>query len=137
MNHLLPAKAAGDRNVLILLAERREIYELVFTILFFNNHNRIISQAATEVTGKLRKNSHNTEARKIEDHKNWDGKLNYIKAGFMACRGKAIAADYVEPDMTDDITAVVTSLGSKLKNRDGFRRIIDLVGDEIAAPEDI
>lgn len=66
---------------------------------------------------------YNTEARKIEDHKNWDGKLNYIKAGFMACRGKAIAADYVEPDMTDDITAVVTSLGSKLKNRDGFRRI--------------
>ncbi|MCI7145533.1 MAG: NAD(P)H-dependent oxidoreductase [Clostridiales bacterium] len=107
---------------------------------------------------------YNTEARKIEDHKNWDGKLNYMKAGFMACRGKAIPADYVEPDMSDDIvvvfplwagtmppgvktfvesvgreniTAVVTSLGSKLKNRDGFRRIIDLVGDEIAAPEDI
>lgn len=93
---------------------------------------------------------YNTEARKIEDHKNWDGKLNYMKAGFMACRGKAIPADYVEPDMSDDIvvvfplwagtmppgvktfvesvgreniTAVVTSLGSKLKNRDGFRRI--------------
>ncbi len=107
---------------------------------------------------------HNTTARKIDDHRNWEGKLNYIKAGFMACRGSKIPADYIEPDLSDDIvvvfplwagtmppgvktfvesvgreniTAVVTSLGSTLKNRDGFRRIIDLVGDEIAAPEDI
>ncbi len=32
--------------------------------------------------------------------------------------------------------AVVTSLGSVLKQREGFKRVIDLVGKEISVPED-
>lgn len=78
--------------------------------------------------------------------------------------GKGIPADYEKPGTNDDIvvvfplwagtmppavktfaddiggdkiTAVVTSLGSKLRNRDAFKKIYDLVGDDIKAPEDL
>lgn len=105
---------------------------------------------------------YHTTARIIDDHKNWGGKVNYIKAGAMALSGKAIPADYVEPDITDNIivvfplwagtmppgiktfvetvgkeniTAVITSLGSTMKQRDGFKKIIDLVGKDITAPD--
>ncbi|MDY4971708.1 MAG: flavodoxin [Lachnospiraceae bacterium] len=105
---------------------------------------------------------YHTTARKIDDHKNWNGKLNYMKAGAMALSGKTIPADYIEPDMDDKIvvvfplwagtmppgvrtfaekvgkekiTAVITSLGSTIKQRDGFKKIIDLVGTEITAPD--
>lgn len=105
---------------------------------------------------------HNTEARMIDDHKNWDGKVNYMKAAMMALFGKNLPADYAAPDLNDEIvvvfplwagamppcvktfaetvgkeniTAVVTSLGSTLKKREGFKRIFDLVGEEITAPE--
>ncbi|MGN0353846.1 MAG: flavodoxin family protein [Muricoprocola sp.] len=103
-----------------------------------------------------------TVARKIEDHKKWDGKVNYMKAGAMALSGKTIPVDYMEPDPDDkivvvfplwagtmppgvktfveavgkeNITAVITSLGSTMKQRDGFKKIIDLVGKDISAPE--
>lgn len=103
-------------------------------------------------------------ARRISDNKNWDGKINYMKAGAMAMSGKTIPVTYEKPEMTDDIvvvfplwagamppgvktfakevgkekiTAVVTSLGSTLKNRDGFKKVIDLVGKEISAPEEL
>lgn len=105
---------------------------------------------------------YHTTARMIDDHRNWKGKVNYIKAGAMACSGKAIPADYMKPDMTDkiiavfplwagtmppavrtfvqavgkeNITAIITSLGSKLKQRDGFKKIIDLVGRDITVPD--
>lgn len=105
---------------------------------------------------------YNTTARKIDDFRKWDGKLNYLKAGAMAMSGKSILAGYIEPDYDDDIvvvfplwagtmppgvrmfvesvgkeniTAVITSLGSTMKKRDGFKKIIDLVGDDISAPE--
>lgn len=101
-------------------------------------------------------------ARIIDDDMNWDGKINYMKAGAMAMSGKTLPVKYVKPDMTDDIivvfplwagamppgvktfaeevgqekiTAIVTSLGSTLKERDGFKKVIDLVGKEISAPE--
>ena len=104
----------------------------------------------------------NTEARIIDDHRNWSGKVNYIKAGAMALSGKTIPVDYIEPDADDEIivvfplwagtmppgvktfadkvgkekiTAVVTSLGSTMKQRDGFKKIIDLVGEDITAPD--
>ncbi|MEG1433316.1 MULTISPECIES: flavodoxin [Eubacterium] len=103
-----------------------------------------------------------TTARMIDDHKNWDGKVNYMKAGAMALSGKTIPVDYLEPDMTDkiivvfplwagtmppgiksfvetvgkeNITAIVTSLGSTMKQRDGFKKIIDLVGENITLPD--
>ena len=104
---------------------------------------------------------YHTAARVIDDHRNWGGAVNYIKAGAMALSGKAIPTDYMEPDMADsivvvfplwagtmppgvrkfvetvgkeNITAVITSLGSTMKQRDGFKKIIDLVGKDITAP---
>lgn len=104
----------------------------------------------------------NTEARIIDDHRNWSGKVNYIKAGAMALSGKTIPVDYIEPDADDEIivvfplwagtmppgvktfvdkvgkekiTAVVNSLGSTMKQRDEFKKIIDLVGEDITAPD--
>ena len=106
---------------------------------------------------------HHITARVIEDHKNWAGKINYLKAGAMAFSGRSVPAEYDSPDLQDDIvvvfplwagamppavktfveavgrehiTAVVTSLGSVLKQRDGFKKVIDLVGKEIAVPDD-
>lgn len=100
----------------------------------------------------------------IDDNKDWDGKINYMKAGAIALSGKTIPVTYEKPDMTDDITvvfplwagamppgvktfveevgqekitAVVTSLGSTLKKRNGFKKVIDLVGKEILAPEEL
>ena len=105
-----------------------------------------------------------TTARKIDDHKNWNGKVNYMKAGMMALIGKTIPVDYIEPDITDkiiivfplwagtmppgvkkfvktvgkeNITAIVTSLGSTLKQRDGYKKVIDLVGNNLTVPETI
>lgn len=100
----------------------------------------------------------------IDDSKNWNGKINYMKAGAMAMSEKNIPVTYLKPDMTDDITvvfplwagamppgvktfaeevgqdkitAVVTSLGSMLKKRNEFKKVIDLVGREISAPEEL
>lgn len=107
---------------------------------------------------------YNTKARKIDDHKDWSGKINYMKAGAAAMSGKSIPADYEKPDINepivvvfplwagtmppavrtfteeaggDRITAVVTSLGSKLNKRDTFKKVYDLVGNDIEAPKDI
>lgn len=107
---------------------------------------------------------YHTTARIIDDHRNWNGKVNYLKAGAMACSGKKIPADYIEPDMNDkiivvfplwagtmppgvrtfvqavgkeNITAIITSLGSRMKQRDGFKKIIDLVGKDITAPDTV
>ena len=104
---------------------------------------------------------YHTAARVIDDHRKWGGAVNYIKAGAMALSGKAIPTDYMEPDMADsivvvfplwagtmppgvrkfvetvgkeNITAVITSLGSTMKQRDGFKKIIDLVGKDITVP---
>lgn len=105
---------------------------------------------------------YHTTARIIDDHKNWNGKVNYMKAGAMALSGITIPVDYIEPVLTDkiivvfplwagtmppgvkkfvetvgkeNITAIITSLGSTMKQRDGFKNIIDLVGKDITAPE--
>lgn len=88
--------------------------------------------------------------------------MNYIKAGAMALSGKTVPVDYTQPDIADKIvvvfplwagtmppgirrfvetvgkehiTAVITSLGSTMKQRDGFKKIIDLVGKDITAPD--
>lgn len=103
-------------------------------------------------------------ARMIDDNKEWGGKINYVKAGAMALSEKTIPVTYVKPDLTDDITvvfplwagtmppgvktfaeevgqekitAIVTSLGSTLNNRNGFKKVIALVGKEISAPEEL
>ena len=100
----------------------------------------------------------------ITDGKNWSGILGYLRAGFAALRGKSLPAVYKAPTETEpvllvfpiwaggfppavrtfvqevgrtQITALVTSLGSTLKDRDGFVKIIDLVGKDISAPEEL
>lgn len=127
-------------------------------IYYFSRTGR--SQAIAQQLAKR----YHTQARLIDDHKNWDGKVNYMKAGAMAISGKGIPADYIKPDMSDDIvvvfplwagtmppgvrtfveavgkeniTAIITSLGSTMKQRDGFKKIIDLVGKEITAPDQV
>lgn len=107
---------------------------------------------------------YHVESRIIDDHKNWEGKVNYAKAGAMSLFGKKIPADYIEPDLSDEIIvvfplwagtmppgvktfvelvgkeniiAIITSLGSTMKQRDGFKKVIDLVGKDITAPDDV
>lgn len=105
-----------------------------------------------------------TTARCIDDHKNWQGKFNYMKAAIMAMGRKAPKVDYQKPDGNNEIAVVfplwagklppavksfaneigreklicvVTSMGSKLTDRDGFAKVIDLVGESISAPEEL
>ena len=49
---------------------------------------------------------HGTKARQIDDHKDWSGKINYMKAGAAAMGGKGIPADYEKPGTNDDIVVV-------------------------------
>lgn len=103
-----------------------------------------------------------TAARCIDDHKNWQGKVNYIKAAAAAMGRETPTVDYQAPDLAEQIAVVcplwagnlppavktfakevgrekliciVTSLGSKLADREGFAKVIDLVGAPITAPE--
>ena len=132
--------------------------EAVMQVYYFTRTGR-----SREIAEQIASRYHTT-ARKIDDHKDWSGKVNYMKAGFISLSGKAIPVDYAEPDMSDGIvvvfplwagtmppgvktfveavgkekiTAVVTSLGSTMKQRDGFRKIIDLVGENITAPDSL
>ena len=100
----------------------------------------------------------------IQDGKNWSGGWGYVKAAVAALRGKGLPAQYQAPDQESDVVvsfpvwagklppavktfcqevgrgriiAVPTSLGSKLTDREGFKKIVDLVGDEVRAPEDL
>ena len=87
-----------------------------------------------------------------------------MKAGYFSASGKSLPATYhsPEPEGTvalvfpvcagtfppavrtfidqvgrERIVCIPTSLGSKLKDRDGFARVIDLVGKTISAPEEL
>lgn len=102
------------------------------------------------------------QARQIADGKDWSGAMGWLKAGGMSATKQALPAAYpklgtgeraavVFPIWADtfppavrtfvnevgreNLICVPTSLGSKLKDRDGFIKIIDLVGKEISAPE--
>lgn len=103
-------------------------------------------------------------AQKIDDGKSWAGAIGFIKAGFMSVNKKEMPASYAQPDAHEPIilvfpvwadtfppavktfidtvgrsriTAVPTSLSSTIKDRAGFAKVIDLVGKEISAPEDL
>ena len=107
---------------------------------------------------------HGVTARRIDDSKSWAGAAGYIRAGFLSMRKKGLPARYLEPAADEPIilvfpvwagtfppavktfidavgrgriTAVPTSLGSTIKDRAGFSKVIDLVGKEIFAPEDL
>ena len=127
-------------------------------IYYFSRSGR-----SKEIAEQLASRYH-VKPRIIDDHKNWDGKVNYMKAGAMALGGKKIPVSYQEPDRSEEIivvfplwagtlppgvktfvetvgkeniTAIVTSLGSTMKQRDGFKKVIDLVGKNITAPDHI
>ena len=106
--------------------------------------------------------TYGTEARPIKDGKNWNGPLGYIRAGAAALSKKESPAAY-EPLKEGEEAAVVfpvwagklppavrffvrragrqrliavpTSLGSELKDREGFQKVIDLVGKDLTPPE--
>lgn len=107
---------------------------------------------------------YNTTALKIEDHIDWDGAKNYKKATWMSLVHKSVPIAYQKPNSNDEIVVVfplwagtlppairtfvkevgasrliviVTSLGSKLKRRKKFKKVIDLVGEEISLPKEI
>ena len=96
-------------------------------IYYFSRTGRS-KKIAEELAGRF-----GVTARMIDDNREWGGKINYVKAGAMPPGVKT----FTEEVGREKITAVVTSLGSTLKNRDGFKNVIDLVGKEISAPEEL
>ena len=44
---------------------------------------------------------------------------------------------FVETVGKENITAIITSLGSTIKQREGFKNIIDLEGEDISATEEL
>ncbi len=101
---------------------------------------------------------YNTTARAITDNENWNGVIGFIKGGAKASKKETTPITYDKPQATGDIVlvfplwaagyppavqsfiddngreriiAIPTSLGTKLKSRDGFKKVIDLVGKEI------
>lgn len=96
----------------------------------------------------------------IKDSKNWDGAFGFLKGGASAMKKESIEVSYNEVNSSGNIILVFpiwagtfppavktflaenpsrekivlipTSLGTKLKDRDGFRQIIDLVGKDIS-----
>lgn len=54
-------------------------------------------------------------------------------AGTMPTRIKT----FVKTLDRENITAIVTSLGSAIKRRDGFKKVMDLVGEDIVASNDV
>lgn len=108
------------------------------------------------------KEKYNLEINEITDDENWKGALNYIKAGAMSCKKQKIKAKYkkilekediilifpvwagsfpptirtfIEENNRENIIAIPTSLGTKFKDRQGFKKVYDLIGKEIKAPE--
>lgn len=105
-----------------------------------------------------------TKAKSIVDGKNWSGVFGYLNAGRMSAMGKRLPASYqktgesgpvavvfpvwaggfppavrtfVEEMGRGRLIAIPTSLGSTLKDRQGFLRVIDLVGKTIVAPKSL
>lgn len=105
-----------------------------------------------------------TKAQEIADDVDWQGAIGYLKAGYKAFRGEDLPVRYNKPAADEELILVFpvwagtfppairtflakegrtkvicmpTSIGSKLKDRDGFLKVIDLMGQTISAPESI
>ena len=105
-----------------------------------------------------------TKAQEIADDVNWQGAMGYLKAGYESfkketrpARQNKPAADeelilvfpvwagtfppavrsFLEREGRTKVICMPTSIGSKLKDRDGFVKVIDLVGKTITTPESI
>ena len=105
-----------------------------------------------------------TKAQEIADDVNWQGAMGYLKAGYESFKKETRPARYNKPVADEELILVFpvwagtfppavrsflemegrakvicmpTSIGSKLKDRDGFVKVIDLVGKTITTPESI
>ena len=105
-----------------------------------------------------------TKAQEIADDVNWQGAMGYLKAGYESFKKETRPARYNKPAFDEELILVFpvwagtfppavrsfleregrtkvicmpTSIGSKLKDRDGFVKVIDLVGKTITTPESI
>lgn len=103
-------------------------------------------------------------AERIDDGVSWAGPWSFIKASYMAAKGKTLSITYQKPVEGEQIVLVFpiwadsfppavraflnevgrgniicipTSQGSTLKDRAGFIKVIDLVGNPISAPEEL
>lgn len=100
-------------------------------------------------------NDKNAEAYKIDDGKDWKGFLGYIKAGYHASSKKSLPVQYRKPKKDDRIILctpvwagsfppgvrtfidkvgrnriilVPSSMGSAITDRQGFIKVIDMIG---------
>lgn len=125
-------------------------------VYYFTRTHRS-EQIAKELASK-----YNLTVHKINDDKNWNGPINFIKGGYYSSTKKDVLCVYdavpedekvilvfpiwagsfppairsfINSIGRDRILAIPTSLGSILKDRDDFIEVIDLVGKEIAMPD--
>ena len=125
-------------------------------VYYFTRTNRS-KDVAEEIASHL-----SVKANMIKDEKKWDGVVNYIKGGALAAMKttsviscEAVNKEekivlvfpvwaggfppavrtFVNENSKANIILVPTSLGSKIKEREGFSEIIDLVGRSISASE--
>ncbi len=105
-----------------------------------------------------------TKAQEIADDVNWQGAMGYLKAGYESFKKETRPARYNKPVADEELILVFpvwagtfppavrsfleregrakvicmpTSIGSKLNDREGFIKVIDLVGKTITTPESI
>lgn len=105
-----------------------------------------------------------TKAQEIADDVNWQGAMGYLKAGYEAFKKETRPARYNKPAAAEELILVFpiwagtfppavrsflaregrkkvicmpTSISSKLKDRDGFLKVIDLAGKKIKAPASV
>ncbi|MFI3114593.1 MAG: flavodoxin [Clostridia bacterium] len=124
-------------------------------VYFYSRSGR--SEAIARDIGKSMK----IEVRKIRDNENWKGPINFLKAGAAASKKQTTRIDCEPPEEDTtvilvfpvwagtfppavrsfiktynrlEIIAVPTSLGTALRERDYFVKIIDLIGKDIVAP---
>ncbi len=99
--------------------------------------------------------NHGIKAYKIDDEKSWKGAFGFIKGGYYASSKKCLPAKFKKPEPSDKIvlitpvwasafppavrtfiniigrgriTLIANSNGGVLKERDGFAKVIDVVG---------
>ncbi len=116
----------------------------------------------SEAIAKKIAEKHCCEAFKIEDDEKWEGVLGFIKGGAKASKGDSTNAVYQKPDEEKDIVLVFpvwagkyppavnsflkeidkkrvvlipTSLKTKFKERDEYKKVIDLIGKDISQIE--
>ncbi|MHC1717191.1 MAG: flavodoxin [Acidaminococcaceae bacterium] len=104
------------------------------------------------------------KAQEIADDVDWQGPVGYLKAGYEAFKKETRPARYNKPTADEELILVFpvwagtfppavrtfleregrakvicmpTSIGSKLNDREGFIKVIDLVGKTITTPDAI